>query len=487
MRTKFLFIPILIFQFFSKSQSQDYNLDYAPIASYAPEPGQILHFRSNYLRWPSRKPIANQAGKLAFFKHAQSKAEMLHSLDSLSLLMFSDTMSGLLNQIKDNIVAHNPGLETKKYSILVYKSSIPNAFSLGEGCILFSLGLLERMKTVDEAAFVIAHEMTHEYFNHAIESAHRRYEEMFDKENRKAFRLSFRSRMYRYSSMENFMNSFEADHMQFSRNNEMQADSMAIEIMARAGYQISAGHTVLKLLDEADNLRFEDTLNLKSVFHFASFPFRDHWLDTADVYSMIQADSLFGEIPDSLKTHPDCDQRIENIGKLGEKVIASNSTVSSQSVVFEKELPRFAFESLMGRIQNRDYTTALFIGLHLQKAFPENKFVSSAIVNALLELAILAEDGRYLSNVGFPSRWNPPGQNQILTFLQNQHSGSLKMLASNIIEKYSIEVSGLPYGAYLKLLQDHQHKIPPEKITEYESRFPGSYFIQLLHNQPVTE
>ena len=106
----------------------------------------------------------------------------------------------------------------------------------------------------------------------------------------------------------------------------------------------------LGVLDSADYLMFEDTLDLRHYFSFDGYPFKSYWLDTENSALQWARDTTLYMIPESLKSHPDCDVRIQRIGELAATDSEQIIVVADEAMVMEKLKDVFQFESLEGQL-----------------------------------------------------------------------------------------------------------------------------------------
>ena len=72
-----------------------------------------------------------------------------------------------LQLIVDEIVKANQSLQGKTFKCYFSRSGVPNATYIGEGIILFHMGLFQRLENESQAAFVIGHELAHFLLQHS--------------------------------------------------------------------------------------------------------------------------------------------------------------------------------------------------------------------------------------------------------------------------------------------------------------------------------
>ncbi|HQW26096.1 MAG TPA: hypothetical protein PLV75_09055, partial [Saprospiraceae bacterium] len=188
-------------------------------------------------------------------------------------------------------------------------------------------------------------------------------------------------------------------------------------------------------------------------------------------------------IPDSLKSHPDCDVRIQRISDLS--VIDSGQTidVAEEAKVMEMLKDVFQFESLEGQLMSKDYVMALYLSLQLQTYYPDNIYLKSVTAHALIELAAAFSRNEFLEYVEFADMNYPAGYNQMLTFLHNMNSSTLYKLASYCLQDKLGSVTGHSYIGFLNTLNEHKDVITPEVVNLYAQQYKDDYFTGLLRDK----
>ena len=68
-----------------------------------------------------------------------------------------------LDDVVSEIVNNNQTLQNKSFMCYFSKSEVPNASFIGEGVILFNLGLLDKLENESQLAFILCHEIAHFY------------------------------------------------------------------------------------------------------------------------------------------------------------------------------------------------------------------------------------------------------------------------------------------------------------------------------------
>ena len=275
--------------------------------------------------------------------------------------------------------------------------------------------------------------------------------------------------------------------MRSSKSNELQADSMGLLFCARAGYDVNTAMNILDVLDHADELRYPDTLPLEKIFNDEDFPFESYWLEKENLACLLKRDSIVGLTPDSLKTHPDCLQRREALSRMKVESQVKMKTDDEVDSLYRDFHWQYQFEMLATLMQVKDYPKALYTALNLQNEYPENLYLQYVVANTLIELGRLAASNDFLETVEFPDDQYSSGFNQILTFLQNLNSSAMEQLADHYLKKHKLDLESHPYGAYLKIISNPEKSITAEMVADYQKKFPGAEFDDLLMKKVVPE
>lgn len=165
------------------------------------------------------------------------------------VLPASDQRVQILRKVARRVLRGvNDGSQPWEYSFDVVDSNEVNAFALPGGPTFFYTGLLNRMKTEDELAAVLAHELTH------VRKEHWAYQYRDQQKTNALFTLG--ALILRPSR--DVMNvaglglSVLVD-LPFSRKHESEADKIGYDLMLKAGYNPQGMVDVFEMLRQTSN------------------------------------------------------------------------------------------------------------------------------------------------------------------------------------------------------------------------------------------
>lgn len=194
----------------------------------------------------------------------------------------------LLREVAGRLLAASPETrgEPWQYSFDVINNKAVNAFALPGGPTFFYTGLFDKLKTEDQLAAVLGHELTHTRKEH--------WANAYASQQKRALGLSVLLLVFRANKSITDLASISNDllvTLPFARKDETQADDIGFDMMVRAGYNPQG---------------------------------------MADVFQILRDSAKGGKPPEFLSTHPDDKGRINRIVA---KIENSNRTYASQKPI----------------------------------------------------------------------------------------------------------------------------------------------------------
>jgi len=405
--------------------SQQYEQQYQEECDGLPS-----HYRKDYLkvyddRWKSIKEVFDQR----------------EIYTSLVAQRYLDALVG-------EIVRDNPTLQGLHFRCYFSRTYIPNASYIGEGIILFNMGLFDRLTDESQAVFILCHEISHYLLRHQEKSIDKYVTAINSPEVQAQLRKIKGSEYHKRDQVETLVKGIVFDSRQHSRDHESEADSMAVVLMRGTPFAMSGAVSTLGLLDSVDRDDFDTEGSLQHTFNSSDYPFRKKWLAREEGLLGGHARLQQDEMADSLKTHPDCPLRVRLISPL---VVGTAEGSGAQrgaaeggrgrvfvidSVKFRMLQESFRYEVIEYAFATKEYTQSLFLALKLLQRRPDDVYAVSQVGRVLNGL-YQAQKGHTLGRVAdLPGPDYPVNYNALLQFVQNLYLEDLAAISYYYLTSY---------------------------------------------------
>jgi len=280
-----------------------------------------------------------------------------------------------------------------------------------------------------------------------------------------------------------------AEQNKYSRADELEADALGLRFFTNAGYDPFVAPKTLIRLDSLDKPMFKEPLNF-NVFAFADLPFDESVLYEKGK-NLNWKGNLDYEIPDSLKTHPDCKFRAEAL----QKIIDANG-VSTSKKYHDKKLSdisnQAAFELVFYYYKFGRYGKSLFEAMALKQLYPENIYLDNMIAANLFQISDALKNHRFSSAVDNTNSTYTEAYNQLLRYLHQASFSELDKLARKYYDKNIKSVAGNnPLAEYVNVLfniRDTTDKAAQENLKkEFNQKYPKAVYAFTLSTISTTK
>ncbi len=328
--------------------------DFQRLESHAPIPAEFLVSSSEKYE----KLQTGNKQKDAFQLQSQF---LIDELLQSGKVLFNDPVSQYINQVADQLLRHDPSLR-KKLRFYAVKSPEANAFATDRGTIFVNLGLLARLETEAQLAFILSHEIIHFTENHNFQAYKK---EQFLGQNSSPTKASY---------------NFLLDKSLYSRELEMEADQKGLELFLKSGYSSESLENIFKIL-QYSHLPFAD-IPFKKAFletRFIKFP-QDYFLEKVTKPVAQKSGDPFASHPNAIARELQILKQIKN------KPIEGKSFLLPE-FRFEKaqELSRYEMAELL--LQERRYAEAIYQSFLLYENYTNSNYFNKINAKALYGLA----------------------------------------------------------------------------------------------------
>jgi hypothetical protein len=435
--------------FFAQNQHESYN----PITNFAPSDSLI-----NSLAYKLNNP--NYQTSLKNHKHIKElkeiylkRSDYIKELHNDKMLMQHDPITNLLQEITNLLLQSQPNLTQDNIIVFTVRDNEINAFSLGKGVVLINIALLERLNSWEEIAFILGHEAGHDIMVHALKSSEKNILIKNDKNLIKEVKTAAKKEYGSYTAVKDIYYNIISLTAMHSRENELQSDSIGFYLLNELGLTQRGGQGALTVLDSSDYFLYDTKIDVAKTFSNDNYTFNEDWLESGSAAPSWSATKKLYYIPDSLKTHPNINERKKRISLLNE---LKNDTINANieklrllEVKFSDLKKMITLESILTQIETGNYSLALYNAINVKQIYEEEPFVDYLIAHSLLEIIVALKNQRFNAHVPFPNKKFPENFNEILHFLHNTNSSKLTVVYNNFIEVHLKNESLIEYNHFL--------------------------------------
>ncbi len=368
----------------------------------------------------------------------KSRLETFENFFEGSYLYFDSEIENYLNQLLKQIIEKNniKSVDPSQLRIFVSRDTQPNAMSLGDGNFIFTLSLLNRLETEDELIFIIGHELSHYLLQH-FEKRFKNKMELLASDSYKEKKKNIKRQRYnKFTKNVEVFKNIEYETKQISRIREFEADSLGFLLfskVARSPFAATSALSKLDTLSPAEIIKLNADV-LRDHFSTKNKAFNEDWTSGVDYTKYNYQNgkiNLFGIHKDSLKTHPEIQDRIAELNKI---LPENKEAPSLESKSWKKIKEKVRLEDVYAHLCSDEYGRGIYFIIQLQNLNnPTPK--QSVFYNEMLSLFYyrLHEArksytfGKYVDEVDYVNYSAP--YNLFLTIIDNLRSSDLQNLS----------------------------------------------------------
>ncbi len=349
------FVCSLIGAFSNLMAQEDFN-HYQPLCNKGPVPKDFSNSTLNKIKEDHRTDLKSLTPRKKQFFVEQinySIDEILYSGN----VTFGDTISRYLQKLGDKLIAGNEDLEGK-LRFYVYNSTDANAFSTRQGIVFVTTGLIAQLTTEAQLAFVLSHEIIHFEEHHVLE----------------LYEYATKEKFYSYNERARFLSNY-------SRENELEADRLAVKMVHDAGYKPAEINKTFDVLLYS-YLPFEEMKFDKTYFNTTEMYIPEMYFD----FKRTEISAKF-KYNDYLMSHPNLAKRKEQVTEQVSKFKDWDKNMlyeDSSCFFYIRDVARF--EYVLNKVYDEEPVEALYAIYILEKRYPGSAFLANCKSQAWLDV-----------------------------------------------------------------------------------------------------
>ncbi|MDO1499641.1 M48 family metalloprotease [Winogradskyella maritima] len=319
-------------------------------------------------------------------RHASKVRDVFKGRDELvfkqindSAFFFNTEFDKYVNHVLDEIYSNNPSVDTSDFKFFLRNSIAPNASCYGDGMFDIHLGLFDTLKSDDEFAFVLCHEIAHKILEHPLNNVTNAISRLNSDETKAQLKTIKRQKYGQTRSALSVIDELNIDFLAYSRAVESQADSLGFILFKNTKYNQASAISALKGLDLKDDILLSHPVNIEDIFNFPEYPFKDYWLEEeVSIFNTSEKINDYQISSDTLKTHPEIPFRIGKLIRENAIDTTSNVPIGSEKKKIEQLIHN---RSIQAFIDIKQLDLALY---QLVKKFQEKNIDKESYIEKML-------------------------------------------------------------------------------------------------------
>jgi Zn-dependent protease with chaperone function len=374
-----------------------------------------------------------------------------------------------------------------KCNIVIVRSPMVNAMSLGDGTIFIYTGLFSVLDNEDQLAYILAHELSHIELKHTTKSLLAGLDKSEEKELKRQIKKTLNEKYEVNKKLYELLLKSTLSYTFHSRNDELQTDSLAFIKFKNSGYDLFQAPSALMALDRSKNNKESSILNLDKHFNCQNhnYNFKAEPVVINSIFEIQDSENIFNST-DTLSTHPDPVRRAGILEEmLSNLSIGKKEIRNDEKFFYVKDAAKI--QDVQAYFRNEFYDMALYNALWMLEKYPESHYLQSVVILSLHQMKRYMKKHEFSQVVLKLSKQNPDDFNHLLDMLFNLRLKDFSAFANCFKEKTlepgtSNEYSLAVHYAFAELNDDKNTSA--KLMEEYLEKYPKG-FLSFVVDKPA--
>jgi hypothetical protein len=240
---------------------------------------------------------------------------------------------------------------------------------------------------------------------------------------------------------------------------------MGVVFLKNTRFATTAAISGLAMLDTIDVETFDTNTFLQQTFNWKDYPFKNRWIEKEEGllggHATLETNK---KLDDSLKTHPDCQDRIKAITPL---VTATTNAGQQNFLISNQQFAQlkksFCYEIVEHYFVNNNLSACLYFSAQLLKNNHNDPYLIATIGKLMSQLYIAQKNHRLSSCAQQPAPHNSSNYNNLLQFLQNLYLEEIASINYYFLQQYEQQLVSYEDYVFVLTVSKQQNNKPQEQ------------------------
>lgn len=386
-------------------------------------------------------------------------------------LILSGPLNDFVQKVYNTIANYNHEIEDKK--VVIIRNTTFNAFTMNQGIIYIHLGLLYHIQNEEQLAFIMCHELAHDYLYHVDRKILKKIKNDDGKIIEEKIKQTMAKKYGVVSELNQILLPYFIANSKESQNIEFEADSLGLVFYKKTNYDLIKGCLSFELMHEISKSKDTTKVDIKQLLKLNENIINEAKLNPKNTGSSLGEFKIDEDIQakkDSisalLSSHP---YEKERTKKLFEVLALTQPKMN----LFETD-PSYKGvkywsngELINTYLKYKNVGKTLFHALKMKEKYPNDTYAQNTILVSFYILEHYKSIFKEGEIVDMFSDYHDPNYNTFLHVIRKFSPNDCKNIIEHLEYNFTINYNSFEYKI-IELLKLYKNKNWTEYKTKYE-------------------